>query len=69
MAPFRNLCVNLRDFLCGVREYASAQSLDFLDLAENRSFLNWKQPLLHPEFPDGHQLVPFTDAGGGSVAG
>jgi hypothetical protein len=61
MALFRNLCVNLRDFLCGVPEYASAQSLDFLDLAENRSFLNWKRPLLHPEFPDGHSLglAPF----------
>ncbi len=38
MALFRNLCVNLRDSLCGVLEYASAQSLDFLDLAENCSF-------------------------------
>ena len=34
MALFRNLCVNQRDFLCGVHQYASAQSLDFLDLTE-----------------------------------
>jgi len=54
MALFRNLFVNRRDFWFGVRQYASAQSLDFLDLAENRSFLNWKQPVLHPESPDEH---------------
>jgi hypothetical protein len=42
MALFRNLGVNLRDRLCGVPMYASAQSLDFLDLAKNCSFLNWK---------------------------
>ncbi len=35
MALFRNLGVNLRDRLCGVPMYASAQSLDFLDLAKN----------------------------------
>jgi len=28
MALLRNLCVNLRDFLSGLLEYASAQSLD-----------------------------------------
>jgi hypothetical protein len=42
MALFRNLGVNLRDRLCDVPWYASAQSLDFLDLAKNCSFLNWK---------------------------
>jgi len=46
MAIFRNLCVNLRDRLCDVPMYASAQSLDFLDLAENGSFLNWKLTLV-----------------------
>jgi hypothetical protein len=40
MALFRNLGVNLRDRLCDVPRYASAQSLDFLDLAKNGSFLN-----------------------------
>ncbi len=45
MALFRNLCVNLRDSLCGVRQYASAQSLDFLDLTKNCSFMNWKLQL------------------------
>ncbi len=42
MALFRNLGVNLRDRLCDVPTYVSAQSLDFLDLAKNCSFLNWK---------------------------
>ena len=42
MALLRNLCVNLQDFLCGVLQYASAQSLGFLDLAQNCSFMNWK---------------------------
>jgi hypothetical protein len=35
MALFSNLCVNLRDFWFGCTlKYASAQSLDLLDLAE-----------------------------------
>jgi hypothetical protein len=42
MALFHNICVNLRVCLCGVYSYASAQSLAFLDLAKNCSFLNWK---------------------------
>ena len=37
-----NLGVNRRDHLCGIPEYASAQSLDFLDLGQKSSFLNWK---------------------------
>ena len=32
---FRPGCVNLRDSLCGVPEYASAQPLDFLAMAKN----------------------------------
>jgi hypothetical protein len=48
-ALFRDLCVNLRDFLCGVLKYASAQSLNFLDLAEKGPFLNWKLQLVPPE--------------------
>ena len=46
MAIFRNLGVNLRDRLCDVPTYVSAQSLDFLDLAKNYSFLNWKLVLV-----------------------
>ena len=46
MALFRNLGVNLQDRLCGVPTYASAQSLDFLDLAKNSSFLDWKLTLV-----------------------
>ena len=45
MALFRNLGVNLRDRLCDVPRYASAQPLVFLDLEENCSFLNWKLTL------------------------
>ena len=45
MALLRNLCVNLQDFLCGVLQYASAQSLDFLDLAQKCPFMNWKLEL------------------------
>jgi hypothetical protein len=46
MALFRNLGVNLRDRLCDVPRHASAQSLDFLDLAKNCLFLNWKLTLV-----------------------
>jgi hypothetical protein len=42
IALFRNLGVNLRNYLCDVHMYVSAQFLDFLDLAKNCSFLKWK---------------------------
>jgi hypothetical protein len=42
MVYFANLCVNLRDCLCDVARHVSAQTLDFLDLDEISSFLNWK---------------------------
>jgi len=45
MALFRNLCVDLRDFLFPPPR-RDAQSLDLLDLAKNYSFLNWKLVLL-----------------------
>ena len=48
MALFRNLCVNLQDFLCGVLQYSSAQYLDFLDPGQNCSFMNWKLELASP---------------------
>ena len=39
-----NLGVNRRDrFRTGIPQYASAQSLDFLDLGQKFSFLNWKR--------------------------
>jgi hypothetical protein len=57
MALFRNFSVNLRDSLCGVLQYASAQSLDFLDLAKNFSFLIWKLLGAHKSFLDGHYLL------------
>jgi hypothetical protein len=62
MAFFRNLGVNLRDRLCDVPRYASAQSLDFLDLAKNCSFLNWKLApvsMVQKSLVDGHYLVPI----------
>jgi hypothetical protein len=37
-----NLSVNLRACLCGVVNYVSAQALDFLDLGQKSSFLDWK---------------------------
>jgi hypothetical protein len=52
MALFRNLGVNLRDSLFPLSG-RDAQSLDFLDLAENCSFLNWKHKLM-PIFADFH---------------
>jgi hypothetical protein len=45
MALFRNLRVNLRDSLFPPSG-RDAQSLDFLDLEENCSFLNWKLKLV-----------------------
>jgi hypothetical protein len=57
MALFRDLGVNLRARLCGVPEYASAQALDFLDLAKNRSSWAWELRRSRPEFRDGNELV------------
>jgi hypothetical protein len=54
MALFRNFGVNRRNRLCGVLEYASAQVLDFLELAENCSFLDRKLISVPNETVDGH---------------
>ncbi len=54
-ALFHQLGVNLRIRLCGVKYYASAQILDFLDLAKYSFFPNQKRISLPPEFPDGNQ--------------
>jgi hypothetical protein len=50
MALFSNFGVNRRNRLCGVHEYASAQFLDFLELAENGDFWigNESVPLMKP---------------------
>jgi putative transposon-encoded protein len=42
MALFRNFGVNRRNRLCGIPVYASAQFLDFLELAKNCTFLDRK---------------------------
>jgi hypothetical protein len=47
-----NLCVNLRVCLCGAVNYASAQALDFLDLGQKSSFLDWKRQKV-PVFANG----------------
>jgi hypothetical protein len=54
MAIFHNLSVNLRDSLCDVQSYVSAQSLDFLDLVKNLLFLNWTLSRALFVFLDGH---------------
>jgi hypothetical protein len=56
MALFRNFGVNRWNRLCGVQEYASAQFLDFLELAKNCSFLDRKLISALNETVDGHQL-------------
>jgi hypothetical protein len=52
---FRPGGVNLRDSLCGVQSYASAQSLDFLARTKNPSFPDRKLSVSHPEFLAGNQ--------------
>ncbi len=63
MTLFSNFGVNRRNHLCGVHEYASAQFLDFLELAENCSFLDRKLISALNETVDGHYLKNcFKDA-------
>jgi len=50
----KNFCVNRRNRLCDVHEYASAQFLDFLELAKNCSFLDRKLISALNETVDGH---------------
>jgi hypothetical protein len=50
----RNFGVNRRNRLCGVREYASVRFLDFLELADNCTFLNRKFVSALYKTPDGH---------------
>jgi hypothetical protein len=59
MALFHNFGVNRRNRLCGVREYASAQFLDFLELAENCAFLDRKLIIAFKVVVDGHELGRF----------
>jgi hypothetical protein len=54
MALSHNFGVNRRNRLCGVHEYASAQLLDFLELAENCQFLDRKLKSALNEIVDGH---------------
>ena len=57
MALSRNFGVNRRNRLCGLQKYASAQFLDFLELAEKSSFLIRKLISVLNETVDGHYLV------------
>jgi hypothetical protein len=43
--------------LCGIQAYASAQFLDFLELAENCTFLDRKLTSVLNKTVDGHELV------------
>ncbi len=48
--------------ICGIscatyKAYVSAQSLDFLELAQNCLFPNWKLTCVQIWFPDGHCFV------------
>jgi len=54
MALFRNVGVKLRVSLCDVLSYVSAQTLVFLDLAKNCSFLDWKPTVSTIALMDGH---------------
>jgi hypothetical protein len=49
--------VNRRNRLCGVHAFASAQFLDFLELADNRPFLDRKRISALYETADGHHLI------------
>jgi len=60
MALFHNFGVNRRNRLCGIQEYASAQFLDFLVLAENCTFLDRKLISVINQAADGHSLIYAT---------
>ncbi len=57
MALFRNFGVNRRNRLCGIQQYASAQFLDFLELAKNCTFLDRKLISALYETADGNRLT------------
>jgi len=57
-ALFGNLGVRLQIFLCGVQEYASAQILIFLDLAQKSLVFASGTALSPSEFSDGNMMAP-----------
>jgi len=62
MVYLPNLGVNRRDRLCGTPQYATAQSLDFLDLGHKSSFLDWKRhqvPIFKKTISGWYQLQPM----------
>jgi len=56
MVFLANLGVNLHVCLCGDLQVASAQTLDFLDLSQKSSFLDWKLSSTGKSFSDGDSL-------------
>ena len=56
-ALFGNFVVRLRIPLCGVLEYASAEILVFLELAQKSLVSASRTTQFPPEFPDGNGLV------------
>jgi len=60
MALFHNFGVNRRNRLCDIQEYASAQFLNFLELAKNCIFLDRKLISALNETVDGHYLQSYA---------
>jgi hypothetical protein len=56
-ALFGNFVVRLRIPLCGVLEYASAEIVVFLELAQNSLVSASRTKQFPPEFPDGNRLA------------
>jgi len=56
MVFLANFGVNLHVCLCGDLLVASAQALDFLDIGQKSSFLDWKLSSTGKSFSDGDSL-------------
>ncbi len=56
--PFCAISVSICRITCAAYiVYASAQSLEFLELAQNCLFPNWKLHCVRAWFPDGHKIA------------
>jgi hypothetical protein len=55
--PFCAISVSICGISCATYNvYVSVQSLDFLELAQNCLFPDWKLNCVRNQFPDGHYL-------------
>jgi hypothetical protein len=60
--PFCAISVSICDIACATYiVYVSAQSLDFLKLAQNCLFPNWKLISVYHWFLDGHYIENILD--------